>query len=561
MTLNLATLFLSPDHHIILSISKQLNRNWFILSHVGLLIIGGLILVVVQNVREKLHLIVSFLRKLIEIRSGKKSAKLFLVIVTGIYMILFIMVSANIKNPYLWFDEAGQFWISKGLNHYSSPLQVPKGLSDVIINNAKYNFDPGGFSILLHFWTEISNSYIWLRLLPFLFFIGTIVAIIYLFYKWTRNIHIALIMGFLPFLFSRIVSMGFEIRAYSMEYLGVVLVIVAIESIKAKISFIRLFWWGCSLSIFMTSRYSIIIIIFTASLYVVLLIWNSYKRFGEKALALIFFGIPIFITLAFVYFFALLRQNPEVSKLFYLTYLIDDWRLLYKPINNFYYLLFVIFLIIVFIFSIRRKSFLSKYQALIFVSVASNLLFIVLSFMGKYPWVPLDKRGLPYFMITLLCFSTILGEILVHFFKNPSIIKYISILIMILLSLYIRKDSMVRNNQSEYLLCLGNIDYKNINKIYADRWADPEIRYLFEYGALKPLALGNYPEKITFPKLTGFTGFNRWIMTKDEWYLSQPKMNNLLEYDLLIIPELELYSENDRWTLFDNCQTGVYIKK
>ena len=41
--------------------------------------------------------------------------------------------------------------------------------------------------ILLHFWSKISNSYIWLRLLPFIFFIGSIISIIYLFKKWNQN--------------------------------------------------------------------------------------------------------------------------------------------------------------------------------------------------------------------------------------------------------------------------------------------------------------------------------------------------------------------------------------
>ncbi len=484
----------------------------------------------------------------------------FLAILIGVYLFLFVMVSTNIsRNPYLWFDEAGQFWISKGLNHYSSPLQVPKGLSDVITNNAIYNLDPGGFSILLHFWAEISNSYLWLRILPFLFFIGTIVSFIYLSYRWTRKINIALIMGFLPFLFSSIVSMGFEIRAYSMEYLGVVLVIVAIDSIKSKLSFNRLFIWGCILSIFITSRYSIINIIFIASIYVVLLIRNANKKLLVKAYALCLFALPIFFTLAYEYFFVLLRQNPKSSKLYYLPYLIDDWRILYTPSTNLYYLLSVVFLVFVLIYSIRRKSILLKYKALIFIAVASNLLFLTLSFWGKYPWSPLGNRGLPYFTITLICFSAIIGEILVYFLRVPSIIKYISIVIIVLFSFYICKGALIWEAQDGYLTCLAKIDFKNYNKIYVDRWANPEIRYLFEYGALKPLADGNYPEKFSFANFP--YDVNSLYTTLEEKYMSQPKMNSLLEYDLLITPELYRYGENDKWTLVDDCGVGVYKRK
>ena len=75
-----------------------------------------------------------------------------------------------LRNPWLWFDESGQFWISKGLNHYSEVYAASGGLSDVIENNRHYNLDPGGFSVLLYFWLLINDSStFFLRLLPYLF--------------------------------------------------------------------------------------------------------------------------------------------------------------------------------------------------------------------------------------------------------------------------------------------------------------------------------------------------------------------------------------------------------
>jgi hypothetical protein len=541
ITPTVASRYFSAKHNISPEGIKRLHDYRLFLSFGGLfLIICGLILPLVRNIHKRLQSILSFLNKLDEMIFSKIKDKVFFTIVAGIYIVLFAVVSANLSNPYLWFDEAGQFWISKGLNHYSNPLQNPNGLSDVIVNNANHNLDPGGFSILLHFWTEISNSFLWLRLLPFLFFIGTIISFIYLSYKWTRNFKIALLMGFLPFLFSQFISMGFEIRAYSMEYLGAVLAIVSVESLKEKISYFRLFIWGCLLSIFMTSRYSIIIIIFATSLCVVLLIWISYKKFRDKLLALFLYALPIFITLSLIYFFTLSHQNPELSKLAYLDYLIDDWTLLYKPIENLYYLLFVFFLVFILIFSLRKKTIFLKYQTLLFVSITSNFLFIALAFLGKYPWLPTDKRGLPYFVITLLCFSFILGEFLLYYLKTPSFIKYISVLIIVVSFLYIYQNSLIREaDDQDFLGCLGNIDYKNVSNIYVDRWGNPEVRYLFEYGILKPLQSGNYPEKFTFQDLPNFSSLH--ISTLDEWYQTQPKMNDLLEYDLLITPELADY--------------------
>ena len=138
----------------------------------------------------------------------------------------------------------------------SDPLQGAQGLYEVIRNNALYNQDPGGFGILLHFWTKLSTYHTWLRILPFLFFIGTIISFIYLSYKWTKDIFIALLMGFIPIFFSSIIYTAFEIRAYSMEYFGAVLGIISLESIKSYTSNKKLFIWGMIFQLFVTSRYS-----------------------------------------------------------------------------------------------------------------------------------------------------------------------------------------------------------------------------------------------------------------------------------------------------------------
>jgi len=489
----------------------------------------------------------------------KITANGFVAAIIGIYVFLFVAVSANLGYTYLWFDEAGQFWISKGLNHYSDPFQAPQGLPDIIANNATYNLDPGGFSILLHYWAGLSNSSLWLRALPFLFFIGTIVSFAHLSYKLTENFKISLLMGFLPFLFSTIVSEGFEIRAYSMEYLGVVMAAVSIVSLRNKISNFRLFAWGLILSIFMTSRYSVAVVIFTTSLCVVYLIWTSNKRLQDKGLALFLYALPLFSTLAIIYYFSLSWQNPDLSELLYQPYLIDDWTLLYKPIQNLYYILIVGVMTCIWIYSMVRKSIFSKYQMLLFVSVASNLLFVVLSFMGKYPWSPVNKRGLPYAVITLLGFSFILGEILLRYLNNPSLVKRLSVLVAVLAVFYLCKDSLVRKTpENNFLQCLGNIDYENVNRVFVDRWGDPEVRYLFEYGFLKPIQPGIYPGHFTFQNFVKYTESN---LSFGEWYQSLPKMNDLLEYDLLITPELAKYGNNNKWTLLPGCEAGVYVQK
>jgi len=177
-----------------------------------------------------------------------KSDKVFKYLLIGIYSIIFITILHNLRTPYLWFDEAGQFFISKGLNHNSIPYSHPNGLLSVIENNKHYNLDPGGFSVLLHFWSYISNYHIWLRLLPFIFFIGVVCSFIFLSYKWTNNLNIALLIGVIPILTPVVLAMGFEVRAYSMESLGTMLTIVALEHFKKDVTNKYLLVWSCIFS-------------------------------------------------------------------------------------------------------------------------------------------------------------------------------------------------------------------------------------------------------------------------------------------------------------------------
>ena len=89
-------------------------------------------------------------------------------------MLLGYIIYESLTDWYLWYDEAGQFYISKGLHHNSKPFTSYLGVANVIYNNRYFNLDPGGFSVLLNYWSMGSNHYAYLRLLPLLFFLAFI---------------------------------------------------------------------------------------------------------------------------------------------------------------------------------------------------------------------------------------------------------------------------------------------------------------------------------------------------------------------------------------------------
>jgi len=110
-------------------------------------------------------------------------------------------------------------------------------------------------------------------------------------------------------------------------------------------------------------------------------------------------------------------------------------------------------------------------------------------------------------------------------------------------------------------------DISDYDRIYVDRWESPSIRYLLEYGIFSTKMKDIYPEKFTFGK---YIPHSEYILLGEgdgykalkEFYEVQPKMNDISDYDLLITPELYVYSEgqNDNWTLLSGT-TNFYIKK
>lgn len=483
--------------------------------------------------------------------------KLFLFVIIGAYLISLLIISKNIFTPYLSYDEAGQFFISKGLNHDSIPFEKEKGLTYVVKSNSFYNLDPGGFTILLHFWTKISNSHIWLRLLPFSFFIGIILSFIYLSHLWLKNLNIAILMGFIPILTPVILSMGFEVRAYSMESFGTIISIIVLEKLKNQISNINLFLGSCVLSFFMTSRYSEIVIVFIVSLFVLYYIFNSNLVFKKKLLASVVFIIPLISTLIYIYFYALIFQNKNLDAVDYLPYLSNSRSILLVPKNLIF--LCLILLLIILLFLKKRYIIIKKYEIPLIVTISVNILFIILSFLGKHPWDPFSNRCISLFILMILCISALLGELLIPLVESPEVLKYYFLVSIIILSLNSRKNFLlIRLNKNNTYYNFQRITLSDYDKIYVDCGEAPTIRYLFEYGNLKAKQGLSYPDHFTFGKY-GRHGFYEGQKSVRDYYKDQQKMNDLLEYDLLITPGLAKYGNNDKWKLIDGT-TNFYIK-
>ena len=483
-------------------------------------------------------------------------------------MILYVgMVTFSFKyemSPYLWFDDAGQFWISQGLNHDSAPLSPTGGLMDVITNNAGYNLDPGGFGIILHYWSMISTNYIWLRSLSFLFFILSTLILGYLGYEWTKNINIGIWASFVLFFISMIYYNGFNVRAYSMEVLGCLISVLAIHRFQKGLSYKKLIGWSILIAIFMTSRYSFIVVAFVTSLYVLYLIYQSNNTNKTKLLMAVVYALPLFAILAFIYFAALRYQNPKLETLGYLPYISTNWKVIFHIASLRH--LFYIFVILWITFVFRKSEKLKPYKGLIFITISANVLFFIFSCLGMHPWDGGCDRCIS--MITLVIISiTALWCELLKLVDDKFNIQYI-LLAFICLQLARYKTDIKSPwwfNNSEYILTdWAKLDLTE-KRIYVDRWQSPCLRYLIEHGSLQ--GVPNYPQNFTFAayRKHGFGHEENAFKDRKEWYeKTQPELNDLYDkYDVLVVPELYGNKPDncDKWKRLNDQNDIIWIKK
>ncbi len=191
----------------------------------------------------------------ITLRRAPLAAALAAVLVAG----FLALAAGNLGYRGMWWDEASQFWMSQGVGRDSAPFAPRRGLADTVRWNAWENLDPGGFSVLLHGWTAVSRSLVWLRLLPFAFFLLGSLALALLGWRLTRSPVFAVAAGAVPALVPAALYFGLEIRAYSMEMAGIMLGALLLAGAVERPSPRRAALLGLVCAAFLTSRYSFVL--------------------------------------------------------------------------------------------------------------------------------------------------------------------------------------------------------------------------------------------------------------------------------------------------------------
>jgi hypothetical protein len=490
----IAAILLSVPHARILAITaaehflgRTINRSiwdrYMLTAAISLLVCLAcqiaLVTAILKNIKN------SFTSKIFKV----VPLRVLLCIAVGLVLLKFC--AENITNQNFWFDETGQFWMAKGLNHYSKPLSPEGTIADVIANNAKYNLDPGGFTILLHFVTFLGNTPVILRILPFVFFLLSFILIVKIAFFWKPDSNICLLCGFVLFVSSLPPHYAFELRAYSMEMFAVLFTLYLVhnkEKIYQKTSYA--FFSGLVTAVGITARYSVIISVMPLFFFIGYDVITRRIDIKKSWIRLAAFVFPVLVMMVLVYCLTLRFQNPSINTPDYVNAFIFKKSGINSILGiKMAYLIPLLTMIILFIL-FRKTKWFEKYNRFVVFAVIQNIFFIALSILGKYTWGINSRHDIATLLIFILAIIPALFIILDKLTKHIIFVFFVFSLVgfKVVLGIGFRYetwDSTYTNIRGSALNLTDNV--------LINHAASPTIRYLYEYGGLKEQNSGLYP--------------------------------------------------------------------
>lgn len=414
-----------------------------------------------------------------------KKKDIIYILLTAFFFVF--LLKNGLSEWFLSYDESGQFYISKGLCHYSNPYSPYSGIGDVLKYNKYFNMDPGGFSVVLHFWSKISNSYIWLRLLPLLFYL----LALYFSYKsliisgCKRSYSLLLISLFLvtdPF-----VSVSCQLRAYTMEMFGIAISLWFLVKYNKMFTEARLFLLSVILCIFLTTRYDFIIYTFAFSI-ILFLHECQFKRTLFQVKPFFVYSGLLFIATLIIYLGQMHTQNSHAIPLYYLGYIGNKPELLLSNMSIRFYVLLLFYVF-------RRKEHQGK-NIILNLCLLTNIVFFVLSIINKYPWDEQRTFAVTYFQYLTIgyCFIKYCDS---HRWKIIPHLVFLGFIIYNVYSINFYK----RHNPEYYIFEEFEDIYSKLPKgqtIFVHENQLPNIKYQYEEGIHKNDHDRNYYKNIVF---------------------------------------------------------------
>lgn len=445
-----------------------------------------------------------------------KSVSALTVVLAGI-----ALCAIQFFNPFLWFDESGQFFLGLGLNHYSDPYALRGTLQDVIVNNCAFNLDPGGFTVMTYFWTFVSTSVLFLRVLPFIFF----AASVYLLYRILDHIgasksYSVIFLG-VYLIFASVFFLVAEFRAYSMEICGTLLTLLLYLKYSGNFTYKRLLVLSLVACFFCTSRYASILVAFVLTLFV---LWELYRKeeFRTFIVKSMVFGIPLAATVLCIYLFVTSRQDPDAMH--YVAYIGKTPSLLLSPLVLLIYLNAALL-----VFRHKKEN---DIPFILCFSLSVSILFIGLSACSLFPWDA--KRAASMTLLNLV-------SLMVHFDYFAKALSGKKWVIFALDAAIIVCSAglcykLIHRGKDDIAKEFEALDLSKYENVFISYESMPDVKYQYEFGRLKDrVESDSYPDKFVFQcKLEpGPDGLDELVVTEpqdvdcDLYFNIRPPENDL----------------------------------
>ncbi len=214
------------------------------------------------------------------------------------------LVAKDMDSPNFWYDEAGQYWLAVGQGHYSA-AGTPNGtLYDVWVHSLGGNSDPGGFTLLVRMISEwVGSTPTALRIAPMTFSLGALLLVIYWGHLLRLPIALAIAASLVLLNNPDLLLLMLELRAYSMEFCGVIALFLAtVLLIKSpRVPFLAI--WIAIFAVFSLSRYPFLVYAGSACA----LVLSGAVRQRRKDSRALYFAIGAALVIYLAIYFGMLR--------------------------------------------------------------------------------------------------------------------------------------------------------------------------------------------------------------------------------------------------------------
>lgn len=412
-------------------------------------------------------------------KSNLNRVSAFIIAAVGI-----VLCAYQFFDPFLWFDESGQLYIGLGLSHYADPFSARGVFRDVFGSNRNFNLDPGGFSVLVWFWTYVSTSVYFLRLLPFLFF----AASVFFLYKVLEQAGIG--KGYTTFfmgvylVFASILYLMTEFRAYSMELCGTLLTLWLFLKYSDRFDYRRLLTLSLVACFFCTSRYSFILTAFVLTLLVLFTLFRkeSFRTFLAKSFV---FGLPLAMTVVLVYLF-MMRMQDASGTMEYVGFIGKRVSLLWSPLSFLFYLNVVLSVV-----WYRRHG---KVPVIPVYALCVSLFFFALSVFSLFPWD--FKRAVSVTLLNILSLMVYIDGFAKGFDRKGWVVCAMDAAVVagaLIPILFMGLKGEAEGREFEAL------DLSGYARVFVNYDCQPDVRYQYEFGRLRERAAADgYPDKFVF---------------------------------------------------------------